>query len=407
MSSGSSDRSDSRRLVVVGASLAGLRAVEAARRDGFAGEIVLVGDEPHHPYDRPPLSKAYLEDDASPDPTYHPPSHFEDLDVDLRLGARATALDPVAQVVTVGGDEIRYDGLVIATGSNARSLPGAEGLPGVHVLRTLDDARAVRQALERASRVVVVGAGFIGSEVASSARKRGLSVTVLEAAEVPLVRALGPEMGTAVSALHAANGSELHCGVGVRGIAEGPTGLRVEATDGSSYDADMVVVGIGADPATDWLEGSGLKVQDGVVCDATLSAGFPGVYAAGDVARWFNRDFDVEMRLEHWTSAAEQGALAARNAVTGAGEEYRTVPYFWSDWYDTRIQFVGVPVADDVTVVTGDPQEGKFVALYRSGSRLAGALCVGYPAHTMKYRRMIGSAASWEEGLDFAASRRR
>jgi NADPH-dependent 2,4-dienoyl-CoA reductase/sulfur reductase-like enzyme len=242
--------------------------------------------------------------------------------------------------------------------------------------------------------------------VASSARKRGVSVTVLEAAEVPLVRALGPAMGTAVSALHTANGTDLRCGVGVQGIAEGPMGLRVEATDGSSYDADLVVVGIGADPATDWLAESGLKVQDGVVCDATLNAGFPGVYAAGDVARWFIPEFDVEMRLEHWTSAAEQGAVAARNAVTGTGEEYRTVPYFWSDWYDTRIQFVGVPVADEVSVVTGDPDEGRFVALYRSGSRLAGALCVGFPSHTMKYRRMIGAAASWEDGLAFAASRR-
>ncbi|MEU4418929.1 NAD(P)/FAD-dependent oxidoreductase, partial [Nocardia salmonicida] len=257
-----------------------------------------------------------------------------------------------------------------------------------------------------ASRVVVVGAGFIGSEVASSARKRGLPVTMLEAADVPLVRALGPEMGTAVSGLHAENGTDLICGVGVQTIAESPTGLRVEATDGSTYDADLVVVGIGADPATDWLEGSGLRLQDGVGCDATLSGGFPGVYAAGDVARWFNRDFDVEMRLEHWTSAAEQGATAARNAVTGAGEEYRTVPYFWSDWYDTRIQFVGIPTADDVTVVTGDPQECRFVALYRRGDRLAGALCVGYPAHTMKYRRMIRAAASWADGLAFAASRR-
>ncbi|WP_203336972.1 NAD(P)/FAD-dependent oxidoreductase [Nocardioides limicola] len=402
MSSGSSGG----RLVVVGASLAGLRAVEAARRDGFTGEIVLVGDEPHLPYDRPPLSKAFLEDDSAPEPTYQPPSHFADLDVDLRLGTRATALDPVARLVATAGGEIRYDQLVIATGSTARTLPGLEGLPGVHVLRTLDDARGLRQALDLAGRVVVVGAGFIGSEVASSARKRGLSVTVLEAAQVPLERALGPEMGGAVSALHAANGTDLRCGVGVQGIHQGSTGLRVEATDGSSFDADLVVVGVGADPATEWLEGSGLELKDGIVCDATLSAGFPGVYAAGDVARWFNRDFDVEMRLEHWTSAAEQGAIAARNAVTGACGEYRTVPYFWSDWYDRRIQFVGVPTADHVTVVTGDPAEGRFVALFRSGSRLAGALCVGYPAHTMKYRRLIGAAASWEDGLAFADSRR-
>lgn len=397
--------SDGRRLVVVGASLAGLRAVEAARRAGFDGTITLVGDEPHLPYDRPPLSKACLEADDALEVTYQPASHFADLGVDLRLGVRATAVDTAARLVAVGDSELAYDSLVIATGSTARTLPDTEGLAGVHVLRTLDDARTVRKALDRSARVVVVGAGFIGAEVASGARKRGLSVTVLEGAAVPLVRALGPDMGAAVSGLHDANGTELRCGVGVSGVARTQDGLRVCTTDGATYDADLVVVGIGADPATRWLEGSGLPVDDGIVCDAALGAGLPGVYAAGDVARWHNPEFDRQMRLEHWTSAAEQGALAAFNAVTGSTREYRTVPYFWSDWYGTRIQFAGVPAADDVEVVTGSANSGRFVALYRAGDRLVGALCVGYPAHIMKYRRLIAAGGTWHDGLAFAAAR--
>lgn len=397
--------SSGRRLVVVGASLAGLRAVESARRAGFDGTVTLVGGETHLPYDRPPLSKAYLDADPVPGLAYHPARHFEELGVDLRLGARASTLDTAGRAVVVGESEIPFDALVIATGSTSRRLPAAEGLSGVHVLRTVDDAHCVRAAMDAGARVVVVGAGFIGSEVASSARKRGLSVTLLEAAPVPLVRALGPTMGAAVSALHARHGTDLRCGVNLSGIEQTDAGLRLATTDGESYEADLVVVGIGADPATDWLEGSGLKLDDGVVCDAALHAGVPGIYAAGDVARWHNHDFGREMRLEHWTSAAEQGATAALNAVDGGSREYRTVPYFWSDWYGTRIQFVGVPDADDIEVVTGEPDDGAFVALYRTGDRVTGALCVDYPSHTMKYRRMIAAGASWGEGLAFASTR--
>ncbi len=397
--------STGRRLVVVGGSLAGLRAAEAARRAGFDGTITLVGGESHLPYDRPPLSKAYLEGESVPDVAYQPAGYFDDLRIDLRLGTPAAALDPVGRTIAVGDSEIRYDALVIATGSSSRRLPAAEGVAGVHALRTVDDARAIRTALDEGARVVVVGAGFIGSEVASSARKRGLPVTLLEAAPVPLVRAVGPKMGAAVSALHAMHGTDLRCGVGLSAVEPTETGLRVDATDGSTYDADLVVVGIGADPATGWLEGSGLELEDGVVCSATLSTGVPGVFAAGDVARWHNHDFERQMRLEHWTSAAEQGTIAALNAVDGGVRQYRTVPYFWSDWYATRIQFVGVPDADDVEVVAGEIEDGRFVALYRTGDKLTGALCVGYPSHTMKYRRLIGASASWGDGLAFASSR--
>lgn len=401
------------RLVIVGASLAGLRAAEAARAAGHEGPVTLVGAESHLPYDRPPLSKAYLDEAAEPAVHFREEQHLRDaLGIDLVLGEPASGLDSGAREVLIGDRRIPYDGLVIATGARARVLPGADGVAGVHALRTLDDAGAVRTALDAGARTVVVGAGFIGSEVASAARKRGLSTTIVEAQGTPLVRAIGAEMGTALSALHAAHGTDLRCGVGVDGVesADGRvTGVRL--TDGTTVPADLVVAGIGAVPETGWLEGSGVELDNGVVADATLATALPGVYAAGDVVRWRNPLFDDGsagglMRIEHWTSAAEQGAVAARNALApGAAAHYETVPYFWSDWYASRIQFVGVPAADEVTVVSGSVEEQKFVALYRTGDRLTGALTLDRRADVMKYRVQIGRRTSWDEALAFAEKR--
>jgi NADPH-dependent 2,4-dienoyl-CoA reductase/sulfur reductase-like enzyme len=403
-----------RNLVVVGASLAGLRAIEAARKAGYAGHIALIGAEPHLPYDRPPLSKAYLD----PQPAGQPPASTtfrteatlrDKLDVELRLGVAATGLDTEGKRIQLAdGSAVDYDAAVLATGATARSVPGADGLAGVHTLRTIDDAAAVRAALDAGARTVVIGAGFIGSEVASAARKRGLPVTVVESLPTPLVRAIGADMGAACAALHQRNGTDLRCGVGVAALAGAGQVKRVRLADGSEIDADLVVVGVGAVPATGWLAGSDLRLDNGIGCDATLATGADGVYAAGDVARWHNPLFDRTMRLEHWTSAAEQGALAARNAVDpAAARTYQTVPYFWSDWYDSRIQFVGVPTADEVRVVEGDLDiAGRAVALYRDGNRLVGALTVNGQAVIMKYRGLIGRAASWDEALAFAAARR-
>ncbi|MFC5142764.1 NAD(P)/FAD-dependent oxidoreductase [Actinomycetospora rhizophila] len=402
-------------LVVVGASLAGLRAVEAVRRDGFDGDVTLVGAEEHLPYDRPPLSKEYLSADEIADPRYREEETFAgDLDVELVLGTPATALDTAARTVTVGDRMLSYDGLVVATGAHARTLPGTEDIGGVHTVRTLDDAIALRAALraEHARRLTVVGAGFIGSEVAAVGRKLGLEVTILEALETPLARAVGERMGRALTHLHRKHGTDVRTGVAVEEVlAEDGRVVGVRLGDGTEVATDVLVVGIGARPATDWLEGSGLTIDDGVVADETLAAA-PGVYVAGDIARWPNALFsDVApgtMRLEHWTSAADQGGRAARHAVDpGAAKAYETVPYFWSDWYDGRVQFVGIAAGDHIEVVAGDDTEGgPFTAIYRAGDRIVGALAVDMPAEVMKYRRLIGARKTWDDALELAEQRR-
>lgn len=394
------------RLVVVGSSLAGLRAAEAARRTGFTGTVTMIGAEDHLPYDKPPLSKAFLDSDDRPTPAYRDRESLAELGIDLVLGEPATGLDTEARSVQVGAREIPYDALVIATGARARSLPALDGYAGVHTLRSLDDAVAVRSAVADGAHAVVIGAGFIGSEVASSARSRGLPATVVEASETPLARAIGEEMGAVCARLHPANGTALRTGVTAVG-AEGDGRVeRVLLSDGSTVDADLVVVGVGAVPDTDWLAGSGVTTDDGVLADATLATGVPGVYAAGDAVRWHNELFDETMRLENWTSAAEQGALAARNALDpAAATPYSTVPYFWSDWYGVRIQFAGVARADEVVVVDGDVDRHRFVALYRRGDRLVGALTLARPTEIMKYRALIARRAGWAEAREFAAAR--
>ena len=394
-----------RHLVVVGASLAGLRAVEAARRSGFAGRITLIGAEAHLPYDRPPLSKEFLAADQPAEPvTFRSASELaEELDVRVLLGTPATGLDPQGRTVSVGGETVDYDALVVATGAEARRLPGIERLSGVHVLRGLDDARAIRRALDEGARTVVIGAGFIGSEVASAARKRGLTATIIEALPTPLVRAIGPDLGAALSDLHERHGTTLRCGQGVDALEGDGRVERVRLADGTVLEADLVVVGIGASPATGWLADSGLALDDGVVCDGFLRASDPNVYAAGDVARWHNPQSDRSMRVEHWSAAAEQGARAARNALwPDTAQRYATVPYFWSDWYGSRIQFVGLAGGEEYEVVSGDLEGEHFVALYREGDKLSGALTLNGQRHIMKYRRLITQGATFDEALEFA-----
>jgi 3-phenylpropionate/trans-cinnamate dioxygenase ferredoxin reductase subunit len=412
-----------RTVVVVGASLAGLRAAETLRREGYDGRLVLVGAEAHEPYDRPPLSKQVLAGEVDVDRIALRQAGYDDLDLDLRLGVRAVALDAGAREVTIAPDRgprteadgpgpaeaIPFDGLVVATGAAPRLLPSMVGAPvpdGVFVLRSLDDALAVRDRLAGGPKVVVVGAGFIGSEVAATCRMRGLDVTVLEALPAPLVRGLGPVLGAVCGELHRDHGVDLRLNVGVAGFEGAGRVERVRLDDGATVDADLVVVGVGVAPVTDWLDGSGLTVDDGVVCDSTLLAA-PGIVAAGDVARWPNPLFDGEVaRLEHWTNASDQGVAAARRLLHGDGaapDEFAPVPFVWSDQYDRKIQTAGQFRGDDVMeIVHGSLEERRFVAVFGREGRLVGTLGFSMPAKLMQYRRMIAERASFDDALAHA-----
>ena len=393
------------KIVIVGGGLAASRTAEQLRRAEYAGDIVIVSDEVHLPYDRPPLSKKLLAGEWEPDRiALRKPESFDELDLDGRYGVAATSLDPARRELGLDdGTTLAYDGLVIATGTRCRRLPGQP--EWVHELRSLDDALRLRAELVEGRRLVVIGAGFIGLEVAATARQRGLEVTVLEGAPAPLIRGLGAEMGATVAAVHADNGVPIRCNARIAAIEE--AGVRLD--DGELVPADIVVVGIGVTPAVEWLDGSGLELRDGIVCDATLWTGLPGVYAAGDCVRWYNGLFGEEMRVEHWTNAAEQGALAASNLLAVARGDapvpYRPVPFFWSDQYNARIQFLGRSAPDDeIRIVTGSPEEGGFVALYGRAGRLHGALGLNRPRLVMPYRRLLDQQASWEDALAHAAA---
>ena len=360
-----------RTIVIVGGSLAGVRSAQALRTAGFDGRLVLLGEEDHRPYDRPPLSKAFLEgrqDEA--DLALLDDDDLADLDVDLRPGVRAESLDAAGgQVLLAGGTTVPADGVVVATGGTARRLPGTEGVEGVHTLRTLDDARALRDELGRDPRVVIIGAGFIGAEVASTCRTLGLEVTVLDGLELPLASALGATIARTCVDLHAEHGTTLHAGTAVAGLstAATATGRRVTGValaDGRTLPADVVLVGVGIVPNTAWLEGSGLKIDNGVHTDAGMVTDVPAVVAVGDVARWTRGP--ASYRHEHWTSAGEQAAVAAANLL--AGTTTATVApsgYVWSEQYGRMLQLAGHPSADDaVEVVHGDPDDRRFVARY-------------------------------------------
>lgn len=398
-----------RTVVVVGASLAGLRATETLRREGYEGSLVLVGAEPHLPYDRPPLSKQLLAGDREPQDLVLRHESYDDLDVELRLGVRAVGLDVAGREIVLDDDErLGFDGAIIATGAAPRTLPNTPALAGIHVLRTIDDALALRAHVDAARRLVVVGAGFIGSEVAATCRARGLDVTVLEALPVPLMRGLGPVLGAVCGELHRDHGVDLRLGTGVAAIEGNGHVERVRLDDGSSVEADVVVVGVGVAPVTDWLVGSGLTLDNGVVCDETLLAA-PGIVAAGDVARWPNPRFGGElMRLEHWTNAAEQGVAAARRLLVPEGDTapaYDPIPFVWSDQYDRKIQSVGHFRGDDeMRVVHGSLEERRFVAIFGRAGRLVGVLGFSMPPKVMQYRKLIAQQATFADAVEHSQS---
>ena len=388
------------RLVIVGASLAGLRAAQSARKAGFEGELVMVGEERHPPYTRPPLSKELLAGEHSVERVHFP---CDTLDAEWRLGASAASLDRGRRLVVLsGGEEVAYDRLVVATGSRPRRWPGAGAdLEGVHVLRNLEDSLALRAAFDHRPRVAIVGAGFIGCEVAQTARKEGLDVTLIDTATTPMLP-LGLELGQWCADLHRDHGVDLRLGTGVAALLGDRRVEAVELTGGERVAADVVVIGLGAIPNTEWLAGSGLDAGPGLACDATLTAaGDPDVLGAGDIVSWPHPLADGEaLRIEHWTVAAEQGQLAGRNALVAADERkpYDAPPYFWSDQYDAKIQSLGLPGrAERLELLESTPDRSRVVYAGARDGRLVGIVAINAARRLGSYRVALADPPVFDE----------
>ncbi|GAA1310175.1 FAD-dependent oxidoreductase [Saccharothrix xinjiangensis] len=381
-------------MLVVGASAAGLATAEALRRKGYTGGLTLLGDEPHPPYDRPPLSKQVLAGAWGPERArLRGDEVLEALGARFVLGDRAVALDLGDRAVTTAsGLTLRADAVVLATGVRPRTLPDQHGLAGVHVLRTLDDALALRADLLRprpagGTRFVVVGDGVLGAEVAATARTLGLDVTLAGPQAAPLAAQLGPLVAGLLADLHAERGVRLRLGAAVLGLTSAAgrvTGVRLEG--GEELPADVVLVALGATPNTEWLEGSGLTLDNGVVCDARCRAA-DGVYAAGDVARWRHEPLGASVRLENRTNATEQAAAVADN-VLGANRAYAPVPYFWTDQFDARLQVHGTPT-DEADVVAGEPAARRFVVTHRRAGETVGVLGWNMPKQARQHRQEL------------------
>lgn len=392
-------------VLIVGASLAGIRCAGSLRRAGFAGTITLVGDEPHRPYDRPPLSKQYLSGDWPAEKlNLVQDTQWDELDLTMITGS-AERLDVSTKTVTLtNGAAHAGDAVVIATGARPRTLPRADELDGVHVLRTLDDATALRAELsDWPKNVVVVGAGFIGAEAAATAKQAGHVVTIIEAGAVPMERGLGPTIGTICGNLHRDEGVDLRVSTGVAAFVGNGQVEAVELDDGTVLDADVAVIGIGVVPNTEWLDGSGLTVENGIVANEFCEAA-DGVYAAGDVARWPNPAFDGElMRVEHWENAVEQGTYVGRRIAGTEEAPFAPVPWFWSDQYSHKLQLAGRPLGtDDMEVITGSIEDKRFAAIFGREGRLTGVFGLTRPKHVMQFRRKIVEGTSWDDALAFA-----
>ncbi|MGV9408468.1 NAD(P)/FAD-dependent oxidoreductase [Nocardia sp. NPDC003693] len=377
-------------VLVVGASAAGLATVEALRREGYTDPITLLGGEYHLPYDRPPLSKQVLSGTWRPEQTLlRPPRQLTAYDCDFVLGKPALALDLASRTVSTATGDFTADHVVLATGATPRLFPGTEGITGVHVLRTLDDALALRDALRTARRVVVVGEGVLGAEIAATARRSGLDVTLTGPQSAPMAAQLGPLAAERLAALHTGEGVRLRLGVGVRGCTTHDGAVTVVVLEDShELPADLVVVAIGAIPMTDWLTDSGLTLDNGIVCDAQGRTA-PGVYAAGDVARWHHPALGTAIRLENRTSATLQAGVVAAT-ITGSTRAHQPIPYFWTDQFDAKIQVHGLITADaNAQVVEGDPADGRFVLAFDRAGVPAAILGWNMPKQVAAYRRAL------------------
>jgi 3-phenylpropionate/trans-cinnamate dioxygenase ferredoxin reductase subunit len=370
--------SDARTFIIVGASLAGAKAAQTLRDEGFDGKVILLGDEPVRPYERPPLSKEYLQGKAGLDKVFvHDEGYYEAHDIDLRLSTHVQSLDVTArEVVLSSGEQLAYDAVLLTTGAAPRhlSVPGSD-LDGIHTLRTVADSEQLQAAIRGAGRVVIIGGGWIGCEVAASARQLGAEVAVIEGGQLPLERVLGPELGAFYRDVHAEHGVEWHFGSGVEELRGSERAEEVKLADGSFVAGDLFVVGVGVIPRTELAEGAGLTIENGVVTDEYLQTSVPGVFAAGDIADAWHPLFATRIRLEHWSAALNQGPLAAKNML-GQQVPYEKVPYFFSDQYDVGMEYSGFAPTWDEVVYRGDPATREFIAFWLKDGRLAAGMNV-------------------------------
>ena len=378
-------------IVIVGGGLAAARTAEQLRRSEYTGPITIVSDEDHLPYDRPPLSKEVLRAETD-DVTLKPAEFYNEQNITMLLGKAARSVDVDAKTLTlVDGGLIAYDELIIATGLVPKRIPSFPNLPGIHVLRSFDESLALRKEAGSARRAVVVGAGFIGCEVAASLRKLDVDVVLVEPQPQPLASVLGEQIGELVARLHRAEGVDVRCGVGVSDVSGADRVEKVVLGDGTELDVDLVVVGIGSRPATSWLEGSGVEVDNGVVCDTHGRASAPHVWAIGDVASW-RHTLGHQVRVEHWSNVADQARALVPAMLGQDAPESVTVPYFWSDQYDVKIQCLGEPEATDIVHVVEDDGR-KFLAFYERDGVVAGVVGGGMPGKVMKVRSKIAAGA--------------
>jgi 3-phenylpropionate/trans-cinnamate dioxygenase ferredoxin reductase subunit len=363
--------------VIVGASLAGAKAAETLREEGFDGRVVLIGEEPERPYERPPLSKDYLRGEADGKPYVHDESFYDEHDIELRTSTTVERIDPAARrVALAGGETLGFDRLLLTTGARPRrpSFPGAQ-LDGVLVLRTVADSEAIRARIDTGGRLVTIGAGWIGAEVAASARQRGCDVTILEMAQLPLERVLGPELGAIYRDIHTDHGAQFIGGAEVAEIEGDGKVDAVRLADGGRIPADFVVVGVGVEPRTELAEAAGIAIGNGILADEHLQTSAPGIYAAGDVANPQHPFYATRIRVEHWANALNQGPAAARNML-GLAEPYDRVPYFFSDQYDVGMEYAGYATDWDEVVFRGDPATREFTAFWLKEERVVAGMNV-------------------------------